>query len=169
MMLTVMVVYTLSWLPFNTLMVCADVQGMDFWSWGPIRYIFFAVHWMAMSHTVCNPIIYCWMNSRFRVGFRSAVSQLPLLKRVLLGRDGKGRSGHRLQRMGTCTTYTFASPIHTPTTTVTPQHSNNKKLSRGASLLSNRTTFTEVGSPNFNNCDRRKMMSPYLANNHAVL
>lgn len=33
--------------------------------------LYFLVHWLAMSHPCYNPIIYCWMNARFRMGFYS--------------------------------------------------------------------------------------------------
>ncbi|KAE8737205.1 hypothetical protein FOCC_FOCC017333 [Frankliniella occidentalis] len=35
--------------------------------------MYFAFHWLAMSHSCLNPLIYCWMNARFRQSFRSVL------------------------------------------------------------------------------------------------
>lgn len=35
-----------------------------------LPYLWFAFHWLAMSHSCYNPVIYCYMNARFRGGFR---------------------------------------------------------------------------------------------------
>ncbi|KAF2897104.1 hypothetical protein ILUMI_09071 [Ignelater luminosus] len=40
-------------------------------------YLWFALHWLAMSHACYNPIIYCYMNSRYRAGFLRAFSVIP--------------------------------------------------------------------------------------------
>ncbi|KHJ91200.1 hypothetical protein OESDEN_08940 [Oesophagostomum dentatum] len=43
-------------------------------------YIYINIYWLGMSSTVFNPIIYYFMNRRFRVGFRHAFRWLPCLK-----------------------------------------------------------------------------------------
>ena len=45
-------------------------------TWSLIPYVYLACHWLAMSHCCANPLIYCWMNSRFRQGFRQALGRL---------------------------------------------------------------------------------------------
>lgn len=77
-----------------------------------------------MAHTVWNPVIYCYMNSRFRDGFRAAVSNVPCVWKMVQFCQFRGRSGHlmgsgrrgycsanRLTRTNTSctTTYTFGS------------------------------------------------------------
>ncbi|VDL68704.1 unnamed protein product [Nippostrongylus brasiliensis] len=58
-------------------------------------YIYINIYWLGMSSTVFNPIIYYFMNKRFRVGFRHAFRWLPGVKvcraeyRSIL--SGKGR------------------------------------------------------------------------------
>ncbi|XP_035210764.1 RYamide receptor-like isoform X1 [Stegodyphus dumicola] len=69
MMITVVSVFTLCWLPLNALIVAGDEH--DFiWQYPNIHYIWFVCHWLAMSNASYNPIIYCWMNSKYREGFR---------------------------------------------------------------------------------------------------
>ncbi|KAF2350980.1 G protein-coupled receptor rhodopsin-like [Trinorchestia longiramus] len=63
MTVTVVLVYSLCWLPFNVLMVLhdllRDVPGFHL-AWA-------GCHWLAMSHTVFNPLILYWLNTTFRV------------------------------------------------------------------------------------------------------
>ena len=34
-------------------------------------------HWLAMSNCMYNPMVYCWMNSKYRNGFRYVLRFLP--------------------------------------------------------------------------------------------
>ncbi|XP_060649288.1 RYamide receptor isoform X1 [Drosophila nasuta] len=80
MMLTVVIVFTSCWLPFNILQLLLKAnESMD--SWKPLPYVFFAFHWLAMSHSCYNPIIYCYMNARFRGGFLQIMYRVPGLRR----------------------------------------------------------------------------------------
>lgn len=42
-----------------------------------ISYVWFIFHWLAMSHCCYNPIIYCYMNARFRFGFFQILFFVP--------------------------------------------------------------------------------------------
>ncbi|XP_055614813.1 RYamide receptor-like [Toxorhynchites rutilus septentrionalis] len=76
MMITVVAVFTVCWLPFNIFMlVPLDPE------WRPLPYLWFAFHWLAMSHGCYNPIIYCYMHDKFRHGFRQL-----LWERTAIGR-----------------------------------------------------------------------------------
>ncbi|KAK3912230.1 RYamide receptor [Frankliniella fusca] len=75
MMVTVVLVFTICWLPLNTLLVTWD-NDQSVGTWSLIPYVYLACHWLAMSHCCANPLIYCWMNSRFRQGFRQALGRL---------------------------------------------------------------------------------------------
>jgi len=51
---------------------------------GRFRYIqpvWIACHWLAMSNCCYNPIVYCWMNDKFRYGFRYAFGWCPCVRR----------------------------------------------------------------------------------------
>lgn len=52
-------------------------------SWSLLPYLWFAFHWLAMSHSCYNPIIYCYMNARFRVGFITVLHRIPGLRRCI--------------------------------------------------------------------------------------
>ncbi|PSN34292.1 hypothetical protein C0J52_23298 [Blattella germanica] len=52
-------------------------------TWPGMPFMWFACHWLAMSHSCYNPVIYCWMNARFRAGFCMAVDHIPCLRRLI--------------------------------------------------------------------------------------
>uniref|UniRef100_T1J5B0 G-protein coupled receptors family 1 profile domain-containing protein n=1 Tax=Strigamia maritima TaxID=126957 RepID=T1J5B0_STRMM len=103
MMIIVVIIFTICWLPMNTLIVVAD-QDDSIWRFEHIVYIWFMCHWMAMSHGCYNPIIYCWMNARFREGFHHV-----LVKLHLRSKSGNISENGSLRRCNTfTTTYTSA-------------------------------------------------------------
>ncbi|XP_054271432.1 RYamide receptor-like isoform X2 [Macrosteles quadrilineatus] len=73
MMVTVVVVFTICWLPLNVLNLVWESNPDVIGSWSGLPFLWFAFHWLAMSHSCYNPVIYCWMNSRFRTGFRAVL------------------------------------------------------------------------------------------------
>ncbi|XP_034665186.1 RYamide receptor isoform X1 [Drosophila subobscura] len=79
MMLTVVIVFTICWLPFNILQLLLNDE--EFGKWKPLPYVWLAFHWLAMSHSCYNPIIYCYMNARFRGGFLQIMYRVPGLRR----------------------------------------------------------------------------------------
>ncbi|KAH8312589.1 hypothetical protein KR044_011580 [Drosophila immigrans] len=116
MMLTVVIVFTSCWLPFNILqLVLKDMESTVYWS--PLPYVWFAFHWLAMSHSCYNPIIYCYMNARFRGGFLQIMYRVPGLRRCCCLHRYLRSRGERsyeatgtedafhLHRVNTCTTY----------------------------------------------------------------
>lgn len=75
MMVIVVAVFTVCWLPLNIFIVLWTLhEGDEEWAaWPGMPYVWFASHWLAMSHSCYNPIIYCYMNTRYRRGFKQAL------------------------------------------------------------------------------------------------
>ena len=69
MMITVVVIYAICWLPLHTITLVGDSYD-EVYSYPYIHVIWTACHWLAMSNSCYNPIVYCWMNSRYRNGFQ---------------------------------------------------------------------------------------------------
>ncbi|XP_037029317.1 RYamide receptor-like isoform X2 [Bradysia coprophila] len=118
MMVTVVIVFIICWLPFNVLVLLLNDSA--FVTWEPIPYFWFAFHWLAMSHSCYNPVIYCYMNARFRGGFVQILHCIPGVRRCFCVRQcARGRSGSigtgfqltgidetsQLQRVNTSTTF----------------------------------------------------------------
>ncbi|XP_033213177.1 tachykinin-like peptides receptor 99D [Belonocnema kinseyi] len=68
MMIVVVVIFAVCWLPFHVYFILTSYVPEI--TTGPyVQEIYLAIYWLAMSNSMYNPIIYCWMNSRFRRGF----------------------------------------------------------------------------------------------------
>ncbi|KAJ8985632.1 hypothetical protein NQ317_015128 [Molorchus minor] len=46
-----------------------------------MMFLYFPLHGLAMSHACYNPIIYCFMNTRFRDGLFIILRTIPFLKK----------------------------------------------------------------------------------------
>lgn len=69
MMIVVVLVYAICWLPLHAITIAADedtgLYDVDYYP-----YVWTSSHWLAMSHACYNPMVYFWMNKRFRHGFK---------------------------------------------------------------------------------------------------
>ncbi|CAL8118310.1 unnamed protein product [Orchesella dallaii] len=66
MSLMVVLGYTFAWLPYNLVSLLAK-YNRELGESDNFPYVFVACHWLAMSHSVYNPIIYFWLNDSFRI------------------------------------------------------------------------------------------------------
>ncbi|XP_015925698.1 RYamide receptor-like [Parasteatoda tepidariorum] len=118
MMITVVTVFTLCWLPLNMLIVVGD-QDERIWQYKNIVYVWFVCHWLAMSHASYNPIIYCWMNSKFREGFLQIIRYFACKR--LRNRCCEERNLHRCN---TYSTYTSVRNLSVRGTSPKLHHEN---------------------------------------------
>ena len=78
MTITVVVIYGLCWLPLHTITLLGEAQP-SIYTFKFIQPIWITCHWLAMSNSCYNPIVYCWMNRRFRSGFKLAFRRCPCI------------------------------------------------------------------------------------------
>ncbi|XP_030767663.1 tachykinin-like peptides receptor 99D [Sitophilus oryzae] len=112
MMMVVVIIFAVCWLPYQLYFIVIsyfpDITQSEY-----IQETFLAIYWLAMSNSMYNPIIYCWMNARFRRGFKQFFSCLPfvhvspgaLTRREVLTSKRRSYSGspdhNRIVRNGT--------------------------------------------------------------------
>ncbi|CAF3335476.1 unnamed protein product [Rotaria sp. Silwood1] len=77
MLLTVVILYAVLWLPMNVFQLCLNllcyqrVQYHNFCSHGTLlQLLYIASHFLTVSNTAINPIIYGFANIRFRSDIR---------------------------------------------------------------------------------------------------
>ncbi|XP_076317953.1 tachykinin-like peptides receptor 99D [Tachypleus tridentatus] len=69
MMIVVVFIFAVCWLPYHIYPLLAH-HHREIISYRNVQHIYLGIYWLAMSNSMYNPIIYCWMNSRFRQGFK---------------------------------------------------------------------------------------------------
>ena len=79
MMIAVVLIYAVCWLPLHTITLVGESYDQIF-SYRYIQPVWIACHWLAMSNCCYNPFVYCWMNARFRDGFRHVLRWLPCVR-----------------------------------------------------------------------------------------
>uniref|UniRef100_T1H133 G-protein coupled receptors family 1 profile domain-containing protein n=1 Tax=Megaselia scalaris TaxID=36166 RepID=T1H133_MEGSC len=79
----------------------------NFSTWEPLPYFFFAFHWLAMSHSCYNPLIYCYMNAMYRRGFIRILLKIPFIQCIFPKKWKRCNyiNDIRLNRVNTCTTF----------------------------------------------------------------
>ncbi|XP_069124496.1 RYamide receptor-like [Argopecten irradians] len=65
MIVVVVVAYLLSWLPLHVITIVGDLDQSIFDA-GYVHMMWLSAHWLAFSNSGVNPVIYFWMNSKFR-------------------------------------------------------------------------------------------------------
>uniref|UniRef100_A0A803VSB5 Substance-P receptor n=1 Tax=Ficedula albicollis TaxID=59894 RepID=A0A803VSB5_FICAL len=76
MMIIVVCTFALCWLPYHVYFTLQYLRP-EWYLRRSIQQVYLAVMWLAMSSTMYNPIIYCCLNDRFRVGFKHAFRWCP--------------------------------------------------------------------------------------------
>ncbi|XP_024082499.1 tachykinin-like peptides receptor 99D isoform X2 [Cimex lectularius] len=76
MMIVVVSIFGVCWLPFHIYFIITSYMP-EITNLSYIQDLYLAIYWLAMSNSMYNPIIYCWMNTRFRRGFKQFFSWCP--------------------------------------------------------------------------------------------
>ncbi|XP_069125676.1 RYamide receptor-like [Argopecten irradians] len=69
MMIVVVLLYALCWLPLHTLQLYTDLDPTIYDHIPNSHLLWNFILWLALVHACCNPVIYFWMNKKFRYGF----------------------------------------------------------------------------------------------------
>lgn len=133
MMIAVVLVFNICWLPINIFIIIGDITETIFY-YEHIIYIWFLVHWLAMSHSSWNWIIYCWMNSKFRDGFKLFLSRFTCCRSV---RFRSTKRSHLFRRFGLYDSFITTSSSNnsilfsqTPPTSRTVSHFSGSPTTR---------------------------------------
>ncbi|KAK9309319.1 hypothetical protein QLX08_001052 [Tetragonisca angustula] len=76
MFIIIVVIFAICWLPYQGFFIFV-YHHSHFAETSYIQHVYLSFYWLAMSNAMVNPIIYYWMNNRFRVYF-----QLIMCKRT---------------------------------------------------------------------------------------
>ncbi|CAH2237957.1 jg4651 [Pararge aegeria aegeria] len=72
MFILVIVIFGICWLPYHSYFIYThfnpSIMYMKY-----IQHIYLGFYWLAMANAMVNPIIYYWMNAKFRSYFRTAI------------------------------------------------------------------------------------------------
>ncbi|XP_046605787.1 tachykinin-like peptides receptor 86C isoform X1 [Neodiprion virginianus] len=66
MFIIVVTIFAVCWLPYHGFFIFA-YHHRSFTNSNYVQHVYLAFYWLAMSNAMVNPIIYYWMNNRFRV------------------------------------------------------------------------------------------------------
>ncbi|KAG7187568.1 hypothetical protein KM043_016639 [Ampulex compressa] len=69
MFIIVVTIFAVCWLPYQGFFIFV-YHYRHFTESSYIQHVYLSFYWLAMSNAMVNPIIYYWMNSRFRVYFQ---------------------------------------------------------------------------------------------------
>ncbi|XP_055584700.1 tachykinin-like peptides receptor 86C [Uranotaenia lowii] len=72
MFIIVVTIFGICWLPYHLFFVYA-YHNNQMTSSSYVQQLYLGFYWLAMSNAMVNPIIYYWMNSRFRVYFQEII------------------------------------------------------------------------------------------------
>jgi hypothetical protein len=75
MIAAVVSVFALCWLPMTTINLVNDLV-VNLGHWYYYELVFFICHWIAMSSTCYNPLLYAWLNDSFKNEFKLVMSSL---------------------------------------------------------------------------------------------
>ncbi|KAF7995563.1 hypothetical protein HCN44_006670 [Aphidius gifuensis] len=92
MFIIVFVLFAVCWLPYHGFFIFLhhyrSVMGNSY-----VQHVYLSFYWLAMSNAMVNPIIYYWMNTRFRLYFQQIICRFCCMIRR---QDTVSRQMHEL-------------------------------------------------------------------------
>ncbi|RUS91012.1 hypothetical protein EGW08_001229, partial [Elysia chlorotica] len=93
MIIIVVVIYAVCWLPLHVITVVGD-HNPDIYSLPHMNVVWLCAHWLAMSHSCYNPIVYFSLNTTFRRNLkRMMLICRTSVRRHYRNRKRRGRGG----------------------------------------------------------------------------
>ena len=75
MMIVMVITYAVCWLPLHTIQITEHAMPRQdreaLYNFPYYQLLWASSHWLAMSYACYNPMVYFWMNKRFRAGFKA--------------------------------------------------------------------------------------------------
>ncbi|XP_034286508.1 substance-P receptor-like [Pantherophis guttatus] len=147
MMIMVVCTFAICWLPYHIYFLLQLFNG-EIFSEKYIQQVYLAIMWLAMSSTMYNPIIYCCLNDRFRVGFKLAFQWCPFINASEYeGLEMKSarylqvqNSIYKTSRMETTVSSVIGNPEEGPDDGSKPRQPSVDLTSNGSSRSDTKTT-----------------------------
>ena len=137
MMITVVIIYALCWLPLHTLTILGDVH-QEIYDFRYIQVVWIACHWLAMSNSCYNPMVYCWMNSKYRNGFRYVLRFCPCISY-----KEEEHGPYKMKRVNTYIS-TMRSSVHEKKAVTTFSSSPSPQRNRGENKYNTKICREEI-------------------------
>ncbi|XP_076358917.1 tachykinin-like peptides receptor 99D [Tachypleus tridentatus] len=122
MMMVVVLIFAVCWLPYHVYFLLAH-DHREITNYKIFQHVYLGIYWLAMSNSMYNPIIYCWMNSRFREEFKKVFM-------LCFCRRHKGAMKLYKQRHQVAARSSFADPYVYNGDISLPLHTVTQTLSR---------------------------------------
>ena len=64
MMILIVATFAICWLPYHVYFIVESVDPVAMGQVSFAQELFLGIFWLAMSNSMYNPMIYCWLNQR---------------------------------------------------------------------------------------------------------
>lgn len=64
MMIVVVIIFAVCWLPTHIFFIVSNAHPKLLEEMKSLQHVYLVFYWLAMSNSMYNPIIYCWMNAK---------------------------------------------------------------------------------------------------------
>ncbi|XP_020296166.1 tachykinin-like peptides receptor 86C [Pseudomyrmex gracilis] len=99
MFIIVVIIFAVCWMPYQGFFIFV-YHHRSFVEKSYVQHVYLSFYWLAMSNSMVNPIIYYWMNNRFRVYFELIICKCYCVMGRTNVRRGEMQELATLQRSG---------------------------------------------------------------------